>query len=160
MTMNTITFIVVIFPTAQFLFNDQSLEVSILRFSISLVAGLAGLVLLGCAIFGQPKLYLREVRQQWNALVESPPADFCTVCACSVGSGTRQHYTAGGTASTTSDATQRSACCGAVCCRPSPSTTRVIAAATGRCATRQPACLQSDAAAICLSTSAADGLAS
>jgi len=61
--------------TAQFLFNQQSFEVGALRITISFVAGLAGLVLLGCAIFGQPKLYFREVRQQWNALVEPSPAD-------------------------------------------------------------------------------------
>jgi hypothetical protein len=40
------------------------------RFALSAVVGLSGLVLLACAIFGQPALYLRAARQQWSALVE------------------------------------------------------------------------------------------
>ncbi len=46
-----------------------------MRFALSAVVGLTGLVLLGGAILGQPALYLQEVRRQWVAFVNPTPAE-------------------------------------------------------------------------------------
>jgi hypothetical protein len=46
-----------------------------MRLAISAAAGVSGLFLLGLAFYGQPAVYLREVGQQWDALMDRPAAD-------------------------------------------------------------------------------------
>jgi hypothetical protein len=46
-----------------------------MRFAISAVAAMSGLVLLGLAFYGQPAVYLRQAGEQWDALMDRPPGD-------------------------------------------------------------------------------------
>jgi hypothetical protein len=46
-----------------------------LRFALSALAGIAGLLLLAGAILGQPQLYVSQARQQWGALFGSSHPD-------------------------------------------------------------------------------------
>ena len=45
------------------------------RFALSAAAGASGLLLLGLAVFGQPDVYLRQAREQWDSLIDTAPAD-------------------------------------------------------------------------------------
>src|SRR5208337_697313 len=45
------------------------------RFALSAAAGASGLLLLGLAVFGQPDVYLRQAREQWDGLIDSLPPD-------------------------------------------------------------------------------------
>ena len=45
-----------------------------MRFALSAVAAGSGAVLLVAAFFGQPEVYLRHARQQWNAWVDFEPS--------------------------------------------------------------------------------------
>ena len=46
-----------------------------MRLALSAVAAVSGLLLLGLAFYGQPAVYLHQAREQWNALLDRPPAD-------------------------------------------------------------------------------------
>jgi hypothetical protein len=46
-----------------------------LRFAVSTVAGVSGLILLGLAFYGQPAVYLRKVQDEWDAFMDHPVAD-------------------------------------------------------------------------------------
>lgn len=46
-----------------------------MRITLSAAAALAGLLLLSFAIFGQPALYLHQMRQQWSTVVDGAPPD-------------------------------------------------------------------------------------
>ena len=46
-----------------------------MRITLSAVAALAGLLLLSFAIFGQPELYLHQMRQQWSTVADGAPPD-------------------------------------------------------------------------------------
>lgn len=46
-----------------------------MRIAISAVAAGSGLVLLGLAFFGQPSVYLRQAREEWDALIDVAPPD-------------------------------------------------------------------------------------
>lgn len=46
-----------------------------MRIAISAVAAGSGLVLLGLAFFGQPATYLRQAREEWDALIDVGPPD-------------------------------------------------------------------------------------
>jgi len=50
-------------------------EVVPLRITLSAVAALAGLLLLSFAIFGQPELYLHQMRQQWSTVADGASPD-------------------------------------------------------------------------------------
>ncbi len=43
----------------------------IMRFALSAGAAVCGLLLLGVAFFGQPEVYLRQAREQWDSLTET-----------------------------------------------------------------------------------------
>lgn len=54
---------------------SSTLRVMIVRFAVSAVAAVSGLFLLGLAFYGEPAVYLRQARDQWDALLDRPPAD-------------------------------------------------------------------------------------
>ncbi|HBK06618.1 MAG TPA: hypothetical protein DDZ81_12245 [Acetobacteraceae bacterium] len=47
----------------------------IVRFAVSAVAAVSGLFLLGLAFYGQPAVYLRQARDQWNVIMDRPAED-------------------------------------------------------------------------------------
>ncbi len=46
-----------------------------MRFAVSAVVALSGLLLLGLAFYGEPAVYLRQAREQWDALMDRPTGD-------------------------------------------------------------------------------------
>ena len=46
-----------------------------MRFAISGVAAVSGLLLLTLAFYGQPAVYLRQARDQWDELMDRPIAN-------------------------------------------------------------------------------------
>ena len=49
--------------------DDRGTDV---RFAMTAMAGISGLLLLGLGMLGQPAVYLHQARDEWNALIDAP----------------------------------------------------------------------------------------